>query len=272
MSSEKVRFGTYILILATVVTISIVGFSVIEGLSPFDAAYLTIVTISTVGYGDITPKTEGGKILAMFVILAGVGTFLFVFAETVETMVNRQEAEARTRKINMVIGAFFSEAGVPLIKLVRSSIHDNEHLDSELKIEDAWTDQQFREAEQRLGTWNFDVDIRMVDIPAVHALLKDRRAFLLQLIQHPALFEHESFSDLLSAVFHLEEELSAREGLGPLPESDYSHLSNDTHRVIGKLIVQWVEYLRHMRVHYPYLFSLAIRTNPFDPNASPVIR
>lgn len=272
MSSEKVRFGTYILILATVVTISIVGFSVIEGLSPFDAAYLTIVTISTVGYGDITPKTEGGKILAMFVILAGVGTFLFVFAETVETMVNRQEAEARTRKINMVIGAFFSEAGVPLIKLVRSSIHDNEHLDSELKIEDAWTDQQFREAEQRLGTWNFDVDIRMVDIPAVHALLKDRRAFLVQLIQHPALFEHESFSDLLSAVFHLEEELSAREGLGPLPELDYSHLSNDTHRVISRLIVQWVEYLRHMRVHYPYLYSLAIRTNPFDPNASPVIR
>ena len=272
MSSEKVRFGTYILILATVVTISIVGFSVIEGLSPFDAAYLTIVTISTVGYGDITPKTEGGKILAMFVILAGVGTFLFVFAETVETMVNRQEAEARTRKINMVIGAFFSEAGVPLIKLVRSSIHDNEHLDSELKIEDAWTDQQFREAEQRLGTWNFDVDIRMVDIPAVHALLKDRRAFLVQLIQHPALFEHESFSDLLSAVFHLEEELICTGGTGTtarigLFSSVERHAPGHQQ---ADCPVGGVPAAHACPLSVPV--SLAIRTNPFDPNASPVIR
>ena len=115
MLSEKVHFGTYIIILVLVVTISIIGFSITEGLSPFDAAYLTLVTISTVGYGDIVPKTEGGKILAMFVILAGVGTFLFVFAQAVETMVNRQEARARTRKVNMVIGAFFRKPVFPLL-------------------------------------------------------------------------------------------------------------------------------------------------------------
>jgi len=272
MSSSPIRLGIYILVLAIVIIVSIAGFSVFEGLSPFDAVYLTIVTISTVGYGDIAPKTEGGKILAMFVILAGVGTFLFVFAQAIETMVNRQGSQARNRKINMVIGAFFSETGVPLIKLLRSSIHGNENLDKKLKISDTWTDQQFLETERLLRSWNFDIDIHRVDLPLVHDMLRNQRTFLVQLLQHPALFEHESFTDLLKAVFHLEEELSAREGLGPLPESDYSHLSNDTHRVISLLFIQWVEYLRHLRVNYPYLFSLAVRTNPFDENSSPVVR
>jgi voltage-gated potassium channel len=272
MSSAPMRLELYVLVLALVIVISVAGFSTIEGISPFDAVYLTIVTISTVGYGDIAPKTEGGKILAMFVILAGVGTFLFVLAQAIETMVNRQESRSRTRKINMVIGAFFSEAGVPLIKLLRSSIQDSGHLDNEMKITDTWTDQQFVETERLLRSLDFSIDVHMVNLPEVHALLKDRRTFLVQLLQHPALFEHESFTDLLNAVFHLEEELAAREGLGPLPESDYSHLSKDTHRVIGLLFIQWVEYLRHMRVNYPYLFSLAVRTSPFDAHSSPIVR
>ncbi|HTY14144.1 MAG TPA: potassium channel family protein [Methanoregulaceae archaeon] len=272
MSSAQVRFGRYIIVLALVLATAITGFTVFEGLSPFDSVYLTIVTISTVGYGDIAPKTEFGKILAMFVILAGVGIFLFVFAQAIEAMVSSQESRSRMKKVNMVVGAFFSEAGVPLIRLIRPSIEDKGYLDNEMKIKETWTDQQFRDAGRMIGTHEFIIDIHLVDIAGVHGLLKDRRAFLVQLLQHPALFEHESFTDLLNAVFHLEEELSARDGLGPLPESDYSHLSKDTHRVISLLFVQWLEYLRHLKVNYPYLFSLAVRTNPFDAGASPIVR
>jgi voltage-gated potassium channel len=271
MSSAQVRFGRYILILAIVLATAIIGFTVFEGLSPFDSVYLTLVTLSTVGYGDIAPKTEVGKILAMFVILVGVGTFLFVFAQAIEAMVSRQESRSRMKKINMVIGAFFSEAGVPLIRLIRPSIKDLADLDNELNLTETWTDQQFYEAERRVGSRMFVIDIHSTDLAGIHCLLKERRAFLVQLLQHPALFEHESFTDLLNAVFHLEEELSAREGLGPLPESDYDHLSKDTHRALSLLFVQWLEYLRHLKVHYPYLFSLAVRTNPFNAGSSPIV-
>jgi hypothetical protein len=34
---------------------------------------------------------------------------------------------------------------------------------------------------------------------------------------------------------------------------------------------QWLDYLRYLKTNYPYLFSLAIRTNPFDEKASPVV-
>ncbi|ASF47201.1 NAD-binding protein [Methylovulum psychrotolerans] len=44
----------------------------------FDAVYFTIVTVSTVGYGDITPHTTGGRIVAMVLILSGLGVFSFL--------------------------------------------------------------------------------------------------------------------------------------------------------------------------------------------------
>ena len=37
------------------------------------------------------------------------------------------------------------------------------------------------------------------------------------------------------------------------------------------LIAEWLAYMRHLKKNYPYLFSLALRTNPFDPQASAVI-
>jgi hypothetical protein len=38
------------------------------------------------------------------------------------------------------------------------------------------------------------------------------------------------------------------------------------------LISEWLAYLKHLKENYPYLFSLSVRTNPFDPNASPVFK
>ena len=85
------------------------------------------------------------------------------------------------------------------------------------------------------------------------------------------LVEHENFNDLLLSVFHVLDELSNRGELGALPESVMKHLTGDISRAYKKLISQWVIYLRHLKGEYPYLFSLAIRTNPFDKNASPVV-
>jgi hypothetical protein len=72
-------------------------------------------------------------------------------------------------------------------------------------------------------------------------------------------------------VFHLAEELSARNQTHNLPDSDYEHLSNDIKRAYGVLVSQWLAYMRHLNRDYPYLFSLALRTNPFDKDASVVV-
>jgi hypothetical protein len=68
------------------------------------------------------------------------------------------------------------------------------------------------------------------------------------------------------------EELASRRDLKELPSADYEHLAGDIRRVYVLLVHQWLDYMKHLKDNYPYLFSLAMRTNPFDRNASPVIR
>ena len=50
---------------------------------------------------------------------------------------------------------------------------------------------------------------------------------MLSLLENPNLLEHDSFTDLLLAIFHLSEELAARDTLVGLPQSDYEHLAGD---------------------------------------------
>jgi len=272
MSSPVLLFRYYIIILALVLTTGVVGFILIEGLSPLDSIYLTIITISTVGYGDITAKTEAGKILEIFVILAGVGTFIFVIANSIELTLGRKEAMAKKKKVNMIVGVFFSEAGVPLIRKLKGAVTFSEALNNSLLVQSGWTEKEFSDAKTRLESMNFEIDIHRVDLSDVHQLLRGKRTLLVQLLQHPVLFEHEAFTDLLNAVFHLEEELSAREDFVQLPESDLSHLAGDSKRVVSLIVIQWLDYMLHLKTNYPYLFSLAVRTNPFDAASSAVVR
>jgi len=95
---------------------------------------------------------------------------------------------------------------------------------------------------------------------------------LLRLLENPNLLEHEQFTELLWAAFHLADELSHRSSVRDLPETDCRHLSGDIKRTHALLVREWLSHMEHLKVDYPYLFSLAIRTNPFDPNASVELR
>ncbi|MCB9832201.1 MAG: potassium channel protein [Planctomycetes bacterium] len=53
------------------------GFHRFEGLSVLDAFYLTVITLTTVGYGDIVPHTSEGKLFGTFLIIFGVGTVAY---------------------------------------------------------------------------------------------------------------------------------------------------------------------------------------------------
>ena len=57
-----------------------------------------------------------------------------------------------------------------------------------------------------------------------------------------------------------------------LSPSDREHLAGDVQRGYVLLIKEWLAYMSHLKSRYPYLFSLALRTNPFDPFATPEIQ
>jgi len=102
--------------------------------------------------------------------------------------------------------------------------------------------------------------------------LAGKRAFLLQLLENSNLLEHEIFTELLWAVFHLTEEFTMREDFTQMTMADGAHLAGDIKRAYVILIAEWLAYMKHLKNDYPYLFSLAVRTNPFDPNASVAVK
>ena len=76
MKPMHFRLRASLAVLLAAVALGSIGFTAIEGLPLADAFYLTMVTITTVGYGDVHPATQLGKLLAITVTVMGVATFL----------------------------------------------------------------------------------------------------------------------------------------------------------------------------------------------------
>ncbi len=272
MSHVKFRLQVYILVLVSVVVAGMIGFMMLENLSPLNALYFIIVTIATVGFGDIHPLTPEGKVLVIFIILAGVGCFVGVAANSIEYMIDERERTQRLTKLNMVVGVFFSEVGTKLLKKFSAKDPGIEGIRSALIVSNHWSDEDFSQAALTLRQHVYRLDSRTIPLDELHAFLTHHKGFMLALLENPQLVEHDTFTDLLHAVFHLAEELIARERLTDLPSTDYDHLSGDINRVYGLLVLEWLTYMRHLKQHYPYLFSLAMRSNPFDTNASVIVQ
>ena len=212
----------------------------------------------------------------IFIYLLGDVAFVFIEVLLVTLIIHRvleqKEKHSRLKKQNMVIGAFFSEVGSRLLRILSELDIETEKLHQEWVADVKSGEQEFRRVSRWLVKHDYNIETRNVDWENVKTFLAEKRDFLLRLLENSNLLEHESFSDVLWAVFHLAEELDAREDLQGLPDEDYQHLHSDLIRVYKQLSHQWVGYTEHLKGSYPYLFSLAMRTNPFNRGASPVVR
>ncbi len=272
IKKNKLRLRIYLAIMAVLLSVGIVGFMYIEDMSLTDAIYFSIVTMATVGYGDIHPLTDIGKILTLIIILGGVGTFLGVIASITDLFVNRREEALRREKLDMVTGLFFSEMGNELLKRFTRIDPEAKTLQNVLKLSAKWEDEDFDKAYMALKKYRLTVDFRLADMIALLEYLQNRADLLLRLIENPIIQEHENFSELLRALFHLRDELLHRSDLSKLPDSDRKHIEGDTVRVYNLLIFEWLRYIRYLKKNYGYLFSLALRLNPFDPEADAVVK
>lgn len=203
-----------------------------------------------------------------------VGDIAFVFIEVllvtliIHQVLSEREKRALLKKLNMVIGAFFSEAGMSLLKYFWSFDAEAESFGRRLIVDNEWSPEHFDKMEEILQNRDFKIDIHKGNLEEMRSFIIGKRAFLLRLLENPNLLEHDEFTELLWAVFHLAEELSHRESVNGLPDTDYDHLAGDIKRAYGLLVREWLSYMEHLKSNYPYLFSLAIRTNPFNPQAS----
>jgi hypothetical protein len=172
----------------------------------------------------------------------------------------------------LLIGTFFSTIGTPLLAQLVKADSTIDRVKEHLVIGDDWHNEMFKEVKVSLNDHICSIAIDHVDLVDLKSFLISHEDFLLRLVENPMVFEHESFTDLILAINHLTEEVKERGDLVTLPPSDLDHLASDIRRVYSQLIPEWVKYMEYLKNHYPYLFSLAIRKNPFDESASVIVR
>ncbi len=90
------------LLLAVVATMTIgtIGFTLIAGYPPFDAFYMTLTTMTTVGYEEIHPLNRTGRIFNSFLIVFGVTTIFIAIGGMTQTIIEREFGEAIAKRRN----------------------------------------------------------------------------------------------------------------------------------------------------------------------------
>lgn len=80
-----IRPRNILFVILTVIGIGTVFYHRVEGFSFLDSMYFCVITLATVGYGDLSPQTPAGKIFTMFYVLIGVG----IIASSVSYLLKR---------------------------------------------------------------------------------------------------------------------------------------------------------------------------------------
>jgi hypothetical protein len=185
----------------------------------------------------------------------------------IDRIITGRELEEKIRKLNMVVGTFFSEIGNELSTMLLTSTDQREQIIRSLNVNADWKKSDFIRA-QALAAKEAGVSFDQINFEALKTFLSRKRSFLLVLMENPNLLEHERFTDLLLSSFHLTEELESRPSLVNLPGPDIAHLETDTLRVYRHLVVEWLDYMQHVKLSYPFLYSHYLRIHPFQDNPS----
>ncbi len=92
------RLITVLAAVAGVVLIGTVGYRLLERWSLLDSVYMTVITLATVGYGEVHPLSDGGRIFTILLILGGIGVMTYAFSTMTAIIVEGDLSTAFKRR------------------------------------------------------------------------------------------------------------------------------------------------------------------------------
>ena len=98
MDSTK-QFILHFFLFACLLIFGAVGYIVIEGWSVMDALYMTVITLATVGYGEVHEISPEGRLFTVILIFLGVGFFLYVVGNVIQFLVEGRIRHVLGRRI-----------------------------------------------------------------------------------------------------------------------------------------------------------------------------
>ena len=97
----ETQLARSLLALAALVVVAVAGYVLIEGWSLLDAAYMTILTFTTVGYEEVHPLSSAGRVFTMVIMVAGVGVMLYILTSVVHMIVAQEVLRGLVRRHRM---------------------------------------------------------------------------------------------------------------------------------------------------------------------------
>jgi voltage-gated potassium channel len=92
------KFIRLLIILLIILFIGTIGYMSIEGWSPLESLYMTVITITTVGYGEVKEVSVAGRIFTILIIFLGIGIIAYILAMVAQAMVDLQVRSIIGRK------------------------------------------------------------------------------------------------------------------------------------------------------------------------------
>ncbi len=140
-SLRRLLFAIYAFVI--IVAIGVIGYMVIEHWTFLDALYMTVTTITTVGFKEVFPLSDAGRIFSIFLIIGGVGGALYILTTIMGYLIEGQfditlgrrrmkNKIARLKKhyilcgygrVGEAIALTFSEEGTPFVIISNNEEH-----------------------------------------------------------------------------------------------------------------------------------------------------
>lgn len=184
----------------------------------------------------------------------------------VNAFIGYREKQEKLNKVNILISEFFAESGFDAIRMLNGFVANIEEINACAVSNDSCGFKDLKLFIRNIDKTLIVVDASRGDLEQLRVSLLAMKQNLLAMFENPNLLEHDRFTDMLWALYHLMDELRSRESLSGLPTTDLKHLSGDIGRAYSLLVVEWATIVKHMQERYPYLYSLAKRKNPFQSN------
>lgn len=174
----------------------------------------------------------------------------------IDRILSSIEKQKKTKKINVIISTFFTEAGVTILAALAEFNRSDTQIVEIIKENENGKMHQTR-AKILIKSLEYDMYAEPEKLDALKSIMADKKAFLLNLLENSSLLEHDTFTDMLWAVFHVADELQNRGDLKDLSKPVIDHLSNDFLRAYSAMVQEWLGYIFYLHDEYPFLYQTA---------------